>query len=177
MERRSNMQRMGILMVEGIRTGVVSALVSSIVYASVILGGLLVMTAIAPASSELDKGSTILAILFFIGLYAIGAGIVPALIMGILGGAFIGLILSFWGGKVRPFFAGIIGLLVGIILVLVVDYWSWTYSIQNVSLLEFLFLNKADYLIPSILALPISFYVGWKTNNVRISGINLATER
>jgi len=166
MERNSNIQRMRALPVEGIRIGVISVLLSSIIYSVLIIGGLIVTIVIGPPDSGLDKGSMILAILFFIGIYAIIAGIFPSLIIGILGGACIGLFLSLWREKLNSVLAGFIGFLVGLILVSIADYLSWTYSIQNTSFFEFLLLNKVDRLIPSILSLPISFYMGWKTNNM-----------
>jgi hypothetical protein len=119
-------------------------------------------------------------LLFTFTIFALG--VLPLTIAGFVGGGIIGLVLSMFNKAVSSFTACLVGLAIGVTLVLSANYLYWLISAPNypgaqVSFLEFLFLIKADsfftlindnwYLIPSLIAVLISPYLGWRINTFK----------
>ena len=179
MYNNSYLQRAGTFITEGIQVGVISALLSSILYSLLLIVSIIASLSlpIIPSSQELDLGSATLTVFFFGGIAMCVIGVVPSLVVGILGGATIGFVLSLWRKKVQGILASLVGLFVGIIFISFGYYLSWLWNVpfpSQISFLEYLsppssFNELYDgnvFFVPSVIAILVSSYMGWRINKV-----------
>ena len=87
------------------------------------------------------------------------ATVIPSTIIGIVGGILIAAILAMWEKRVGSVLAGLIGLTVGIILMLIVNYVIWQNSSIGFSartpFLDFL-IHQNLFFVPSVIAILLS---------------------
>jgi hypothetical protein len=174
--------RARIKVVQGLKLGTTLGFVSSVVYAVLLMLFILVI-AMSSKSSDMQDG--FIAIYFLIFILCV-AGILPATIIGFIGGSMIGFILAFWKNKIHNFAAIAIGIIVGMILAVFGNYISWlnlsSYGLHDVSgnsidFQSYLFPSSySPYFMPGIVATLMSAYVGWKINNLIISESNFPTK-
>jgi hypothetical protein len=180
MKNIPQIQRVNYLVSKGIKVGALSAFLSSFLYIILFIVFTSVVqllpstnpTVINRSAIQVFDGAIVVS-----GLMCMG-GIIPATIIGIIGGSLIGLIFAFWKNRISSILASLIGLIVGIMLLLTISYFLWLdiYPLGNTSgpitFMEFFSLSRNPiYFIPTIIAIPISAYVGWKINKSKGSQI------
>jgi len=163
MDTNSFSYRVKILIAAGIKVGGNFALWYSIIYFILIM--LLLFILSISVENDIDSAVSGLFIVF-VGMMVMG--ILPATVLGVIGGGLIGLILSFWRKHPTNIGASLIGLAVGSTLILIWNYLFWfAYPSDNdVMFWEYFFSLRRNllYLIPSLIAFIVSPYVGWKIN-------------
>jgi hypothetical protein len=118
----------------------------------------------------------------FVGIYFFGFvlcawGILPATIIGSLGGLFMVLMLALWRKKLPDIAAIAIGLCTGIVFVVLGNYLAWLSLSQSglhdlsgdpISFMQFLVspTHNSFYFLPSVVACPAFAYLGWRINGV-----------
>jgi len=171
MKTKDLVERAKPLVIEGAKIGGLSAFLSSVVYSILFIAFLLLNLYQSEGFIE-----TLLMVTVVGGYILCVLGILPTVIIGITGGAIIGLILGIWIKKLSNFAASFIGLLTGMVLLLIANYLFWSNSLISIpsniyiSFFQYITAPKIDmYTIPNIIAIIISAYLGWKINKVRVS--------
>lgn len=184
------MRRAKVLVIEGLKIGAGLALFLSVFYM------LVVVSVISDIGQQPDVETAIiglLSILLFAGVWIFVIGVIPATMVGITGGMLIGAVLALWKKKISDILACLIGFTGGLSVVLLAYYLSWLNMIHSnpyphhSTFMEYLLpLNIYDlektilydpFFIPSIIAIMVAPFVGWKINTIDImSTIPLAEE-
>jgi hypothetical protein len=118
--------------------------------------------------------------------------IFPAMIVVLIGGLLIWFILSIIKIRTSNILTSILGLIISIIIILITDYVLWVilqpgnylgkfsfleFAISKVTndLFGFIFLVN-PFIVPSIIAVTIIIYLGWKINKSRFPNVILPTK-
>jgi len=148
-----------------------------------------------PANPEFSNPNTlqIFEAPLMVGFFTCILGILPATIIGSVGGALIGSIFGLWRKKLPNPLAALISGIIGITIVLVVNYLLWSNLQANglhdklgnpINFSRFLFIPLENpsivmlfslinpYLVPSIIAILVSIYIEWKINNGETSNFS-----
>jgi hypothetical protein len=182
MNNYSFINRLKIKTGYGIRLGIKLGFTSSVIYAALLL--VFVSLLLVPGKHP-DVGGKIM-IIILLGFVLFIAGILPATIMGLIGGFSIGFFISLWKNKIQNLAAIAVGTFVGAILALLANYISWLNLSSNglhdvsgnlVDFQTYLFPPLySPYFLPGITAILISAYAGWKINGVILPEPNFITE-
>ena len=124
---------------------------------------------IPPAAGE---GSVYLAIVVpaVIAVLALAFGVLPAMVIGALGGALIGIIASFAGQPLSQRTGALIGVLVGLAITLLLNGLASTWAPTGL-LADMLKVAWLELRLPSVLIVVSAVAVGW-----RLSKLTLSTE-
>lgn len=188
---KSYFHRLSVSMLNGVMIGIHSALLASLGYILVFSGLFMVMMNIPQFNLGLDTQpitvfghSFVIALALAVFMLVIGA--IPAMLIGAIGGGVIGFVLSLWGKKLSNLSTVFVGLVVGIGLVFSANYLYWLSRVtappfygDHMTFYEYLFSVKFSsfstfimspnwYFMPSIIAIIISPYIGWKINTVDV---------
>lgn len=176
MQTNSYLNRVKPLLSNGIKTGAVFGFLGSLIY-TILLVSLLFFGSLLFSPPIPQRDSVLL------GSFAIGSVIciitvVPSTIIGIIGGVLVSCIIAIWGKRISNISASFIGLTVGIILALIVNYLIWRTLYFGVyahdSFADFIFpinvdfidfsINQNPFFVPSIIAILLSAFGAWWIN-------------
>ncbi len=187
MKTYSFINRLKNLITKGAKIGAVFGFCASLIYMLMFIAALAIDFFFHIPNGAEENMTT----LFMISLVMCFAGILPATVIGVIGGGLIGLVLSFWRNRVPSILAIVVGVIVGGTLILAGNYLQWTH-LQSIGLQdrfgnpysfwEYLFPHPPqgplslisftytpnDYFLPSIIAFLLFAYAGWRINNKRI---------
>ena len=179
MEANTYPNRLKVLIQDALKTGAIFGFFASAIYTVLVFLMVFVTLLLAPRTGSFNYGFMEMASQFLtMGSIVCISVAIPSGIIGVIGGILVAFILAIWKKRISNLWASLVGLVVGLAIILIVNYFIWLalYSgtFGHDSFVEFIvptntdfidfIINQNPFFIPSVIAVILSTFGAWKIN-------------